>query len=210
MNASAKIIWLALLACSLLGFLIYCVTPSERYRAELPFRVLLLAVILVLLVLQSTVLFRFPVLGVRMELLPPFILYIALTTEFSMTMGACLFGSLLYDALCPGKLGISLIPYIIGGCAFSVARPMLYRNSWLTRFISGWTISMMILFFQWIAIMITASPALAFWDAVKIILKLSVLGGFLSVLYFIFFDLAARMLDLLPPQEGEVVYGSYR
>ena len=194
----------------LAAFFLYCLIPGERARSELPFRFLLLAYMLLLFILQTTVLYRYPVYGVRLELLPPLILFIALTTNFSMTVAACIFASLLYDTLCPGRLGISLLPYVIGGGIFSVIRPMLYRNSWLTRFVSGWTICIIILFGQWIAYQASGLADLPFWHVMKTIFKLSVFGGFLAILYFVLIDLAARMLELLPPQEGEIQYGRLR
>jgi hypothetical protein len=137
------------------------------------------------------------------------ILFVALTTNFSMTVAAALFCSLVYDTLCPGRLGVSLLPYVIGGGVFSVIRPMLYRNSWLTRFVSGWTITALILFGQWIAYR-AGGLADPFWDVMTTIFKLSAIGGFLAIIYFAVIDLGARLLDLLPPQEGEIQYGRLR
>jgi hypothetical protein len=194
----------------LLVFFVLCIMPSERARYELPFRILLLAGLLFLFILQTTFFYRYPIYGVRLELLPPMILFIALTTNFSMTVGACLFASILYDTYSPGRLGLSLLPYVIGGGIFSAIRPMLYRNSWLTRFVSGWSICMMILLGQWIAYRASGSANIPFWEVMNTTLKLSVFGGFLAVIYFIVIDLFARTLDLLPPQEGEINYGRLR
>jgi len=194
----------------LLVFFIICILPSDRARYEIPFRILLLASIVLLFILQTTIFYRYPISGVRIELLPPLILFIALTTNFPMTVGACLFASLLYDTYSPGRLGLSLLPYVIGGGVFSAIRPMLYRNSWLTRFVSGLTITMLILFGQWVAYRASGLADLPFWDVMKTITKLSIIGGFLAILYFIVIDLFARSLDLLPPQEGEINYGRLR
>lgn len=200
----------SILGVLLTAFFLYCLIPGERTRSELPFRFLLLVLMLLLFILQTTVFCRFPIYGVKLELLPPLILFIALTTNFSMTVAACVFASLMYDTLCPGRIGISLLPYVIGGGIFSVIRPMLYRNSWLTRFVSGWTICMIILFGQWIAYRASGMADLAFWLVMKTIFKLSLFGGILTVIYFVLIDLAARVLDLLPPQEGEIQYGRLR
>jgi len=200
----------ALFGIFLLAFFLYCLLPGERARVELPFRFLLLAFMLVLIILQTTVLYRYPLYGVRLELLPPLILFFALTTNFSMTVAACVFAALAYDALCPGRVGVSLLPYVVGGGIFSVIRPMLYRNSWLTRFISGWTICMIILFGQWLAYRAGGLADLPFWFVMKTLFKLSVFGGFLAIAYFALIDLAARLLDLLPPQEGDIQYGRLR
>lgn len=192
------------------AFFIFCLIPGERARSELPFRFMLLAIMVLLFILQTTFFYRYPIYGVRIELLPPLILFVALTTNFSMTVASCILAALLYDTLSPGRLGISLLPYVIGGGIFSVIRPMLYRNSWLTRFVSGWTICMLILFAQWVAYRASGLADLPFWYVMKTIFKLSVIGGFVAILYFVLFDLGARMLDLLPPQEGEIQYGRLR
>jgi hypothetical protein len=200
----------AIFGVLLAAFFIYCLLPGERARLELPFRILLLALMVLLFILQTTVLYRFPISGVRLELLPPLILFVALTTNFSMTVAVSIFAAILYDTLSPGRVGISLLPYVIGGGIFSVIRPMLYRNSWLTRFVSGWTITMIILFGQWIAYRAAGMLDLPFWHVMTIIFKLSLYGGILAIIYFVMIDVAARMLDLLPPQEGEIQYGRLR
>lgn len=200
----------ALFGVFLAAFFLYCFLPGKRARMELPFRFLLLAFMLLLFILQTTVLYRFPIYGVRLELLPPMILFFALTTNFSMTVAACVFAAMMYDTLCPGRLGISLLPYVIGGGIFSMIRPMLYRNSWLTRFVSGLTICMIILFCQWLAYRAGGLADLPFWFVMKTLFKLSIFGGFLAIAYFALIDLAARLLDLLPPQEGEIQYGRLR
>lgn len=191
-------------------FFLFCLIPGGRARAELPFRFMLLAIMLLLLIVQTTVFYRFPIYGVRMEMLPAMILFVALTTDFSMTVAACIFCSFLYDTLSPGRAGISLLPYVTGGAIFSVIRPMLYRNSWLTRFVSGWSITMIILFAQWLAYRAGGLADLPFWYVMSTIFKLSVMGGLLAIIYFIVIDVVARMFDLLPPQEGEIQYGRLR
>jgi hypothetical protein len=156
----------------ILVFFVVCIIPAELTLSELLFRALLLIGIVLVFTLQTTVFSRFPIFGVRLELVPPLILFIALTTNFSMTVASCLFASLLYDTYASGRLGLSLLPYVIGGGVFSAIRPMLYRNSWLTRFVSGWTICMVILFGQWVAYRATGTADIPFWEVIRTIMKL--------------------------------------
>ena len=173
--------WVLIFGILAAGFVIFCLIPTEHIRAEWLFRPMLLLAILFLLIAQTTFLCRYPVFGVRLELVPPLILYIALTTNFPTTIAACVFASLLYDMQCPIRLGASLLPYVLSGGVFCMLRPMLYRNSWLTRFISGGTICMMILLFQWIAFRATGAADLPVWQVVRTVSKLSIFGGFLSI-----------------------------
>lgn len=163
-------------------------------RLLIPFALVVGAIFLV--TLQCTVTWRWAPWGVRLELLPPLLVYMAFTVNLPTAFFLGAFCAVLYDSLSAGYMGASVIPYLVTLTLFSALRPVFFRNRISTRFLSGLVAGFLALLLQWVFCgKVTSIPVAAVLPKV---LRLSVLCGLLSVAYFFAFDLVFRSLGLDP------------
>jgi len=162
-------------------------------RVLLP--IILIVGIIFLLMMQCTVLDRWSPWGVRLELLPALLLYAAFTVSLPSALLLGLLAGVMYDAFSAGHFGGSMFPYVLSIAIFCLVRPIFFRNQFTTQFLSGIVFGFIALSLQFVL----SGKFLVGWGHVfPKILRLSLITGILSIFYFGFFDLTARMIGLDP------------
>ena len=163
-------------------------------RLLIPFALVASAIALV--TVQCTVTWRWMMWGVRLELLPPLLVYMAFTVNLPTALFLGVFSALLFDSFSAGYMGASVIPYLATVTLFCALRPVFFRNRISTRFLSGLVAGFLVLALQWIfSGKVTSVPV---GTILPRILHLAVLGGILSTVYFFVFDFAFRSAGLNP------------
>ncbi|MCC7518741.1 MAG: hypothetical protein IT578_06110 [Verrucomicrobiae bacterium] len=163
-------------------------------RLLIPFS--LVAVAILLVALQCTVTWRWSPWGVRLELLPPLLVYMAFTVNLPTAFFLGAFSALLYDSLSAGAMGASVIPYLVNVTLFSALRPIFFRSRLSTRFFNGVIAGFFTLLLQWL--FSGKAVAVPFGAVLPKILRLATLCGLLSVAYFLVLDAAFRASGLNP------------
>jgi hypothetical protein len=162
-------------------------------RFILPVMLVLTAIIL--LSVQCTCLWRWPVWDVRLELLPSLLLYAAFTLNLPAALLVGLFAAVMYDSFSGGSFAASTIPYVISISCFSALRPIFFRDRITTQLLSGFV-------FCWIALVLQWAFAGKFpvgWvNVLPKLTRLSVFGGVLAVFYFAILDAIFRLLGFEP------------
>lgn len=163
-------------------------------RLLIPFS--LVAAAIVLVTVQCTLTWRWAPWGVRLELLPPLLVYMAFTVNLPTAFFLGAFSAVLYDSLSAGYMGASVIPYLVTVTLFCALRPIFFRNRLSTRFMSGLVGGFLALSLQWVFCgKVTSIPVSAVLPKV---FRLAVLSGLLSVAYFFLLDVAFRSAGLTP------------
>lgn len=163
-------------------------------RLLIPFT--LVAAAIVLVTLQCTVTWRWAPWGVRLELLPPLLVYMAFTVNLPTALFLGAFSALLFDSFSAGYMGASVIPYLATVTLFCALRPVFFRNRISTRFLSGLVAGFLVLALQWVfSGKVTSVPVGA---VLPRILRLAVLSGVLAAVYFLALDFVFRSAGLNP------------
>lgn len=156
---------------------------------------LLLLNTILLLLLQCTCTWRWPVWDVRLELLPALLLYAAFTVNLSSALILALVAAGMYDSFSGGHFGASMLPYVLSTALFCGVRPIFFRNRITTQFLAGCVFGFGALFLQW-------AFAGKFMVGLEHVLprlgRLAVLTGFLAILYFTALDLFCRLVGVDP------------
>ena len=155
---------------------------------------LLLSTILLLLV-QCTCTWRWPIWGVRLELLPALLLYAAFTLNLSAALIVALVAAIMYDSFSGGHFGASMLPYVLSTALFCGVRPIFFRNSIITRFLAGLALGFIALFLQWA---FAGKFAIGLEHVLPRLGHLAVLTGFLAIIYFTGLDLFCRLVGVDP------------
>ncbi len=157
--------------------------------------IILMLGIIFLLMIQCTVIDRWYPWGVRLELLPALLLYASFTVNLPSALLLGLLAGVMYDSFSAGHFGGSLFPYVASITLFCMVRPIFFRNQFTTQFLSGIVFGFMALSLQFLL----SGKFMVGWEyAFPKILRLALVTGVLSVFYFAFFDVLARMIGLDP------------
>ena len=168
---------------------------------RLVFPVLLVVALIALISAQCTFMHSWSVYGVRMELLPPLLLYASFTVNLPLSLIFALFAAALYDSFSGLRFGASIIPYGMVAMLYCMLRPVFFRNRITTQWISGCVFGWIALSLQWLL----SGKALVSWKIVfPKLLCLSLCCGALAVCYFTVLDLIARGLGQEPGRFDEV------
>ncbi len=162
---------------------------------RLVFPVLLVVTLVALISAQCTFMYSCLLWGVRLELLPPLLLYAAFTVNLPMSLLFAMLAATLYDSFSGGRFGASMIPYVAAAGLCCTLRPVFFRNRITTQWFCGLVFGWLVLALQWAL----SGKALATWSIV--FPKLGRLALFCSVLaigYFTVLDFIARGLGQEP------------
>jgi hypothetical protein len=158
--------------------------------------IVLIVAVIVLLSIQCTVIWRFPVWGIHLELLPPLLLYAAFTVNLPTAFLLGLLSAGMYDSFSGGYFGASVIPYFVSIALFSGLRPIFFRDRMTTQILSGFIFGWIVLILQWV---LSGKFGAVSWSGVlPKLMRLAFFSGLLSVLYFILLDGFFRFLGLEP------------
>ena len=162
-------------------------------RFLIPF--LLVISIIVLLSVQCTLTCQWEMWGVHLELLPALLLYAAFSVNLPTTLILATWGAVMYDSYSGGRLGASLIPYIVSASIFCALRPIFFRNRITTQFLCGFIFGFLTLFIQWV---LSGKFMIGIRFVLPKIIHLAVFTAMLSVLYFTVLDALSRRMGLIP------------
>ena len=158
--------------------------------------------IILLFVIQCALIHRWYFWGVRLELLPALLLYVAFTVNLPTSLLLALLSAMMYDTFSGGNFGSSIIPYIAGIFLFCAIRPIFFRNRITTQFVSGFVLGFIVLLLQW---MLCGKWVIA-WEYVwPKLIRLSLISGVLAVAYFIVLDAICRFMGFDPGRLEETL-----
>lgn len=155
----------------------------------------LLLSIVFLLSVQCTIAARWNLWGVHLELLPAVLLYAAFSVNLPMALILSSIAAVMYDSYSGGRLGASLIPYIISTTLFCFVRPVFFRNRVTTQFLCGIIFGFLTLLFQW---MLSGKFFVGFHFVIHKLFHLAFFTGLLSIFYFATLDFICRMMGMIP------------
>jgi len=145
--------------------------------------------------IQCTLAGRWPIWGVHLELLPPLLLYAAFSVNLPTALILGSLSAVMYDSYSGGKLGASLLPYIVSTSIFCALRPIFFRNRITTQFLCGLVFGFITLLFQWA---LSGKFFIGIHQVLPKIVNLSLFTGILSILYFTILDALSRLMGLIP------------
>ncbi|MDD2709204.1 MAG: hypothetical protein PHV34_14550 [Verrucomicrobiae bacterium] len=162
--------------------------------------ILVVIMLVALISAQCTITHRWPIGEVRIELIPPLLLYMAFTLNLPISLLLGLLAATLYDSFSGGPFGASLVPYIASVSLFCAVRPIFFRNRITTQLITGFLSAWITLILQWIL----SGKAMYSWHNVfPKLLRLSLLCSVLAVIYFTVLDAMARGMGQEPGRFNE-------
>jgi hypothetical protein len=162
-------------------------------RLLIPF--FLMVLIVFLLSIQCTIASRWLIWGVHLELLPALLLYAAFSVSLPTALVIASLAAVMYDSYSGGRLGASLIPYILATATFCFVRPIFFRNRVTTQFLCGFVFGFVTLLFQWA---LSGKFFIGIQHVFAKIIHLAVFTGILSIIYFCILDLFSRFLGMVP------------
>ncbi|HKQ39398.1 MAG TPA: hypothetical protein VJ063_15080 [Verrucomicrobiae bacterium] len=156
---------------------------------------LLLFVAFLMVFLESTVSGLRFVTGAQIDLLPSLMVYAGLNGGLGVITAVAIFGGLLHDSLSANALGISILPLFAVGAFIQYHRGMILKDAPFARFILGLSASAAVPIATVILLSNTERQPLLGWFSIWQLFVMSLLGGFLTPLWFRFFDWAAGLLS---------------
>lgn len=156
---------------------------------------ILLLVVILLLSVQCTITWHWPIWDIRLELLPALLLYAAFSLSLSSAIILGLISAAMYDSFSSGLFAASLVPYFVAITIFSALRPIFFRDRITTQFMSGFAFAWIVLSLQWV---LSGKFFIGWTYVVSKLFHLSVFSGVLSIIYFFVLDRLFRLIDLDP------------
>lgn len=139
--------------------------------------------------------------GAQFDLLPPLIVYAALTHPIEVVAALALFGGLCFDSLSANPLGVTVLPLFAGGVVIYRYRSLLLRDHTYAQFILGLLASALCPALTLIILLSLDATPIFGWISLWQWFVLTLIGGLTAPLFFKFFDWLQRALTYTPEPE---------
>lgn len=155
---------------------------------------LLLFVAFLVVFLQSTIYGFRLVTGAQIDLLPSLMVYAGLNCNLGAITALAVLGSLLHDSLSANPLGVTMLPLFAVGAFIHYHRSLILKEATFARFILGLWASGAVPVGTLLLLTNNERQPLLGWFSLWQLIVMTVLGGFITPLWFRFFDWANNLL----------------
>ena len=128
------------------------------------------------------------IIGVQIDLLPPIMVYTALSTNFATVAIVAFAGGLLVDSLSVNPLGVSIFPLLLTGVALLWFRDLLLRDQRYARNMLGMFASVAVPAMTLLLLLSLGKGPLLGWGTIYLFIVLGATGAVLTPIVFSLFD----------------------
>jgi len=140
-------------------------------------------------------------LGARLDLLPPLVVYASLTGELTVVALLATWGGLCFDSLSGNPLGVSVLPLFAVGLVIHMKRSLILRDQFTARFVLGALAGAGVPVLTVLLLLSTGQRPLLGWGSLWQLAVTSLGGGILTPAVFRFFDLLNRAFAYRPASQ---------
>jgi cell shape-determining protein MreD len=141
-------------------------------------------------------------LGAQIDLLPALIVYASLSSSLLTVTLLALLGGLWFDTLSNNPLGITMLPLFLVGFPIYLRRGLILREQYFARFVLGLVASAVVPALTLLLLLSTQQMPVLGWGTLWQWVVMSVGGGILTPICFMFFDGLERALSYRPVNES--------
>ncbi|HWX22964.1 MAG TPA: hypothetical protein VN578_23935 [Candidatus Binatia bacterium] len=141
------------------------------------------------------------VLGAQIDLLPPLMVYAALSTGLSTVCLVAVLGGLWFDSLSANPLGVTVLPLFLVGLALFVNRELILQDQMFAQFVLGLAASAAAPVMTLLLLLTTGHKPLFGWGSVWQLLVMSAGGALATPIFFELFGWLQRTLVHVPVAE---------
>lgn len=141
------------------------------------------------------------VLGAQVDLLPPLMVYVALSTGLNVVVLLALVGGLLSDSLSANPLGVSILPLFIVGFLIWLRRDLILREQLFAQFVLGAAASAIVPALTVLLLLTIGQSPLLGWGSLWQWIVMSAGGCVATPLFFFLFGWFNRAFGYQPVVE---------
>lgn len=141
-------------------------------------------------------------LGAQIDLLPALVVYASLRSNLLTVTLLALLGGLWFDSLSNNPLGISMLPLFLAGFPIYLRRGLILREQYFARFVLGLAASAIVPTLKLLLLLSTQQTPVLGWGTLWQWVVMSLGGGILTPLCFLFFDGLDHALSYRPVNES--------
>src|SRR3982751_255492 len=130
--------------------------------------------------------------GAQLDLLPPLMVYAALTARFPTVAALSLFGGLWFDSLSSNPLGITVLPLLLIGVIIFASREFIVRDQLFAQLVIGLAASGALPVMVLLILLTTGREPLVGWGTLWQITIMSIGGAIATPVFFEFFGFLHR------------------
>jgi hypothetical protein len=140
-------------------------------------------------------------LGAQIDILPPLIVYAALTSSMGVVTALAVLGGLWFDSLSANPLGISILPLFLPGLLIHTRRGLILQGQTYARFVLGLATSSLVPLMTLLLLLSGRHAPMLGWGSIWQWLVMSLGGGALTPLFFRFFNRLDQAFSYRPAFE---------
>jgi len=142
------------------------------------------------------------VLGAQIDLLPPLMVYAALSTGLGTVCLVAVLGGLWFDSLSANPLGISVIPLCVVALAIYSQRELILREQMFAQFVLGLAASAATPVMTLLLLLTTGHKPLVGWGSLWQLVVMSAGGALATPIFFELFGWLHRTLVHVPVSQS--------
>ncbi|HYG33528.1 MAG TPA: hypothetical protein VEC99_02010 [Clostridia bacterium] len=132
------------------------------------------------------------VFGAQVDLLPPLMVYAALSTNLTTVCLLAFWGGLWFDSLSATPLGISILPLFGIGLAIHLCRDLVLRDRTFAQVVIGLGASAAAPLLTLLLLLTAGHTPIVGWGTIWQLIVMSASGALVTPLYFLLFDWLQR------------------
>jgi cell shape-determining protein MreD len=133
-------------------------------------------------------------IGAQIDLLPPIMVYVALSGNIGMVTTFAILGGLWFDSLSANPLGVTVLPLFLIGVAIYANRELILRDQTFAQFVLGLAASSSIPIMILLFLLTTGHEPLFGWGTIWQLIVMSLGGAIATPIFFEFFNFVNRVL----------------
>ncbi len=139
--------------------------------------------------------------GAQVDLLPGLIVFTSLSADLKTLAFAAVFGGICYDSFSANPMGISILPLFLTGFVVYRNRTLILRDQAFAQMVLGLAASAAVPVMTLISLWGAGEHPLVGWVSLWQWLVMTVVGGFLTPVFFWGFDRLHRAVDYQPAHQ---------
>ena len=136
--------------------------------------------------------------GAQVDLLPPLVVYAALSEDLVCEVLTALLGGLWFDSLSANNLGVSVISLLAAGLTLQQFRGLLLRQDWTAQFFLGAAASLGCPLISLLVLLNLGNAPLLAWSSMWQLLFMAIGGGLATPIFFRLFPWLHRTFNYQP------------
>ena len=141
------------------------------------------------------------ILGAQIDLLPPLMVYAALSSGLSTVCATALLGGLWFDSLSANPLGVSVLPLFAVALAIFTNRDLILREQMFAQIVLGLAASAAVPVMTFLILLTTGHKPLFGWGSLWQLLVMTAGGAIATPVLFEFLGWLQRTLVHVPAGE---------